>query len=127
MTNSSPLVGAVLFAWLPDDQRPGVPGAKFRPVLIVDADVANKRLVVAYGTSQRTDRCNRGEIVFRKEDVPGLAKDTKFCLWKTKVIPISPEYLSRDQSSGGLAVLGRVPAKLSSVLLARLQEVTNIN
>lgn len=125
MSKPSPLIGAILFAWLPDHLRPNNPGPKFRPVMVIEADVANKRLLVAYGTSQKVDRCHRGEIVFRKEDIEGLTKDTKFCLGNSKWIPISSEYLSEDQSSGGLAILGHIPAKKSDAVLARLQEVTN--
>ncbi len=125
MAKPSPLVGAILFAWLPDDERPNHPGPKFRPVLVIEADTANKRLLVAYGTSRKVDRCYRGDVAFRQEDINGLSKDTKFCLGKSKWISISAEYLSKDQSTGGLAVLGHVPAKMSKKVLMRLQEVAN--
>jgi hypothetical protein len=125
MSNPSPLIGAVLFAWLPDHLRPNNPGPKFRPVMVIDVDAANKRLLVAYGTSQNVDRCHRGEIVFREDEIEGLSKDTKFCLGNSQWIPISAEYLSKNQSSGGLAVLGHPPAKRSKDILLRLQEVAN--
>ena len=125
MSKPSPLIGAIVFAWLPDDQRPHVPGPKFRPVLIVEADVENKRLLVAYGTSQKLDLCYPGEIVFQPEEIDGLSKATKFCLGKSKWIPISSEYLSKSRKNGGLAVLGRVPKHKSDHMLARATEVAH--
>lgn len=123
MSNLSALVGAILFAWLPKDEAPHRPGPKFRPVLVIDADPIAERLCLAYGTSQHTGRNARGEITFRRGEISGLNKDTKFCLGKTKWVPARAEYLSRTGSIGDIVVLGVIPKKRSRDLLVRLEEV----
>lgn len=125
MSNLSALVGAIVFAWFPEDENPHQPGPKFRPVIVVDLDHDNKRIRVAYGTSQKVDRCGRGEISFAKGEINGLPKDTKFCLGKSKWIPLTKEYLADGKKSGGVTVLGRVPAKRARDVLHRLQEVAD--
>jgi hypothetical protein len=124
MYNLSALVGAILFAWLPEDENPHQPGPKFRPVLVVDSDPSGKRICVAYGTSQRVAQNRRGEITFRQDEIKGLSKDTKFCMGKTKWIPLSAEYLSQTrQNESGLSVLGFIPQKRSRELLLKIEEV----
>lgn len=123
MSNLSALVGAILFAWMPQDENPHQPGPKFRPVLVINADPSAKRILVAYGTSQNVQRCGRGEITFGTDEVPGLTKDTKFCLAKAKWIPVSPEYLYQSPAAAKLAVLGSFPSNRSRELRARLEEV----
>ncbi|WP_166256023.1 toxin of addiction system [Marinobacter salicampi] len=126
MSNLSALTGCILFAWLPEDENPHQPGPKFRPVLVVDADPEGKRLCLAYGTSQRVDQNGKGEITFRRNEIDGLAKDTKFCLGKTKWVPMTAEYFSKTTSSVGLAVIGFVPKKRTREILMRLEEVIAI-
>lgn len=123
MSNLSALVGAVLFAWLPEDENPHRPGPKFRPVLVIDADPVSKRLRVAYGTSQRVGTNGKGEITFRQNEMEGLSKDTKFCLGKSKWIPLSAEYLSQTRSADKLTVLGLTPPLRRRELLQRMEEV----
>jgi len=123
MSNLSALVGAILFAWLPEDETPHQPGPKFRPVLVINADPKAKRLLVAYGTSQNVERNGKGEITFRTTEVPGLTKDTKFCMAKAKWIPVSPQYLYQSPSAARLAVLGMFPRNRAHALRARLEEV----
>lgn len=123
MSNLSALVGAILFAWMPDDQDPHRPGPKYRPVLVVKADPSTKRLCVAYGTSQHVERNGKGEVTFRKEDVEGLSKDTKFCFRNMKWIPVAPEYLSRNRTRGNPDLLGFIPKEYYKDVAHRLQEV----
>ncbi len=123
MSNLSALVGAVLFAWMPEDEHPHSPGPKFRPVLVIDADADSRRLKVAYGTSQRTGVNHKGEITFQQNEIPGLRKDTKFCLGQSKWIPLSAEFLSRSGQSSDLAILGIIPKSRSRALLLRIEEL----
>lgn len=125
MSNLSALVGAIIFAWMPQDENPNRPGPKFRPVLVIDADIESKRILVAYGTSQDVWRNNKGEITFTTHEVPGLTKDTKFCLAKAKWIDLSPEYLSKSLNSTKFTVLGMFPRRRSHELQVRLEEVTH--
>lgn len=124
MSNLSALVGAILFAWLPEDENPHHPGPKFRPVLVINADPNAKRILVAYGTSQNVERNGKGEITFRTDEVPGLSKDTKFCLAKAKWIPVSPEFLYQSPAAAKLAVLGMFPRRRSHELMQRVDEVS---
>lgn len=123
MSNLSALVGAILFAWLPEDENPRRPGPKFRPVLVVDADPVSMRLCVAYGTSQRVNTKGKGEITFRQGEITGLGKDTKFCLGKSKWIPLSAEYLSKPGSTSNPTVLGLIPPNRRREMVMRLEEV----
>lgn len=126
MANLSALTGAILFAWLPEDENPHQPGPKFRPVLVVDTDPSGKRLCLAYGTSQRVEQNGKGEITFRKDEIQGLTKDTKFCMGKTKWVPLSAQYLSKTKTVGDLAVLGFVPQNRARELLMRIEEVIDL-
>lgn len=125
MSNLSALLGAVIFAWLPEDENPHRPGPKFRPVLVINTDPVSKRLQVAYGTSQRVDANGKGEITFRQNEIEGLSKDTKFCLGKSMWIPLSAKYLSQTGSAGNLAVLGIIPNSRTKELRMRLEEVSS--
>lgn len=60
MSNPSPLIAAIIFAWFPEDENPHEPGPKFRPVLVIDVNLENKLIRVAKGTSQNVERCGRG-------------------------------------------------------------------
>nr|WP_243465125.1 hypothetical protein [Photorhabdus temperata] len=70
--------------WCRFPQCVGVPGPKPRPALVLAASPAEHALVVAYGTSQKTDKIYPGEFVIETTDpdfvLTGLAFDTKFDL-----------------------------------------------
>lgn len=125
MSNLSALRGVILFAWLPEDENPHRPGPKFRPVFVIDVDPEARRLLVAYGTSQRVEVNGLGEITFRKSEIEGLSRDTKFCLGKSKWIPLAKEYLSQSQSAEKLAVLGTIPSSRVRELWMRLSEIAH--
>lgn len=124
MSNLSALVGAILFAWFPEDENPHKPGPKFRPVLVVDVDPDQRRLCVAYGTSQHTDQNRIGEITFGQNEIEGLNRDTKFCLGKQKWIPMTNAYLSKTPSISKLAVLGFIPKRRTDDLILRIEEIS---
>lgn len=126
MSNLSALRGAVLFAWLPEDENPHRPGPKFRPVFVMDVDPTARRLLVAYGTSQRVEANGLGEITFRQSEIEGLSKDTKFCLGKSKWIHLTKEYLSQSQSAEKLVVLGTIPNSRVREFRMRLNEITDL-
>lgn len=124
MTNPSALIGAILFAWMPEEEHPHRPGPKFRPVLVVDADPSAKRICLAYGTSQRVEQNGKGEITLRKGEIQGLNRDTKFCLGKTQWVPLTAEYLC-EGDTGGFSVLGLIPKAQARKFFYRLKEVSN--
>lgn len=122
MFNPSALVGAIMFAWMPEDENPSRPGPKYRPVLVVSADPATKRLLVAYGTSRRVERNGKGELTIRREEINGLSCDTKFCLRNSKWIPLADAYLL-DNKTKKPTVLGTIPRNRRDDLIDRLREV----
>jgi|TARA_B100001057_G_C22751432_1_gene911956 hypothetical protein len=123
MSDLKALLGAFLYAWLPEAENPHRPGPKFRPTLVVDVDPDARKICLAYGTSQKTDRNGRGEITFASDEIDGLTKDTKFCLGTTYWIPVSAEYLCKHESANKLSVIGKIPSRRTQELLIRLQEI----
>jgi len=95
----APTPGAIVRVWFPESETVMHPGPKFRPVLVLAVSCDSKeapRALVAYGTSQRTDRYARGEVVVPRSRAPSLECDTKFCLTKAIWLPLSNEYFSSN-------------------------------
>jgi mRNA-degrading endonuclease toxin of MazEF toxin-antitoxin module len=77
----------------------GVPGPKERPALLLqveeDADDAQCCVVVvAYATSQRTERVYAGELVLPASASSGLTKTTKFDLVNRHALPFNDEWFA---------------------------------
>jgi hypothetical protein len=78
----------------------GKPGPKPRPALVVGiAELADKTkaVVVAYGTSQKTDHLNSGEFLISPADgeayrAAGLSFATKFDLRNRAIVPYTDEW-----------------------------------
>lgn len=120
MKTSAALIGACLFTWFPEASCPWAPGPKFRPGIVLDFDPNLNRLLVAYGTSQRTEENGRGEITFTKDEIVGLSKDTKFCFTNSRWLDAKPEYFIG--SDGKPVVLGFIPSNRVTEFQLRLQE-----
>ena len=99
----APLVGAIVWAWMPQDENPTKPGPKCRPVLVLS--VNSNGIVVAYGTSQRTDRYGRAQFTVSPEEMPGLEKTTKFDLLNRKTLTRDPDFFLYK---GSFSVIGSV-------------------
>lgn len=125
MSDLSALVGAVIFAWCPQSDRPHRPGPKYRPVLVIDLDLKKGLVKVAYGTKQKPHLCYPGEMLVKQEDLEGLSWDTKFCMGKAMWIPMNGEYLSKSKRPDGVqvTVLGRLPVKYVNHMIRGLEEV----
>lgn len=121
MSNLSALVGAVVSCWFPQHDAPSKPGPKFRPVLVAGYDPRAKRVLVAYGTSQRTHQNHRGEITFTPSEIHGLSKDTKFCLSNAQWLPLSADYFA--DSRGKQKILGKLPRSRASDLQNAIEEI----
>jgi mRNA-degrading endonuclease toxin of MazEF toxin-antitoxin module len=77
----------------------GVPGPKERPALVLQVeesadDAHNCVVVVAYATSQRTQRVYAGEFVVPASAISGLSKDTKFDLLRVHALPFDAEWFA---------------------------------
>lgn len=124
MSNLSALVGAIVFSWFPECDKSNAPGPKFRPSLVIDADPDSRRICLAYGTSQHTDRNGLGEITFDAEEIKGLSKDTKFCLTKTCWVPVNDAYLSQSKKGGDSIIVGFIPNNRKMQLASRIEEIS---
>lgn len=104
MSNLSAPIGAVVRVWFPETETIMQPGPKFRPGLILGIDESNgrRKVLVAYGTSQRTNTRGCGEFTVLLKRNNSDAKKTKFCLMKRLWIELSPEYFCSEK--------GRQPA-----------------
>lgn len=125
MKDLTALVGAIVFAWLPEVENPHHPGPKFRPTLVIDTDNVNKRIKLAYGTSQKTNVNYAGEITFSSHEVTGLTKDTKFCIGKSFWIPMDNAYFTDGDKN--ISLLGFIPKNRAVDLLDRVNEVITNN
>ena len=122
MSNRSALIGAIVFAWLPEKGASSQPGPKYRPVYILD--VCDGRAKVAYGTSKRTTEIHRGEFVVKTDEHAGLAKDTKFSLVNQCWLPLDERYFTRN---GKLNSLGRLVPEIAQRVVLALTEIGEID
>lgn len=120
-SSTSALVGAIVFCWYPEDETSCQPGPKFRPAMILEVDEAHRRILVAYGTSQRTEQNGLGELTIRQDQMPKLPKSTRFCFRKRLWLPITADYF-HGPNNRGLSVIGFPPASMRTQLLNRLEE-----
>lgn len=97
---AEPSAGDIAWCHFPDNLNPK---PKPRPGLITSTkqdDEGNIFVIVAYGTSQKTDRIYRGEFRISKIEHPaayaaaGLSYDTKFDLSKIIELPYNGAYFS---------------------------------
>lgn len=121
------LVGSVIYAWFPDQASLVRPGLKFRPCLVVDVDLPSNTILLAYGSSQQTERWDRGQFTIKQSEMPALVKSTKFSLCSRLWLPMTAEYLSRNpECLLQVQVVGRVPRIVATRLLRALEEANNL-
>jgi len=118
------LVGYVICAWFPEQAHLMLPGSKFRPCLVVDVDPASNKILLAYGTSQQTERQDRGQFTIKQSELPSLRKDTKFSMNTPLWVPMTTEFLSRNPSELHVQVVGQVPRSVAARLVRALEEVS---
>ena len=89
--NPLPEGGDILWAHFPNVENLGKPGPKPRPALVLFISVPDHAVLVAYGTSQRTDKIFPGEFVLDPSDpgfpLSGLTTRTKFDLNRAVQLP----------------------------------------
>ena len=113
--------GAIVRVWFPETETVMQPGPKFRPCLVLEVDDSSKvpRVLVAYGTSQHTERYGRGELVVKTIQAPELERDTKICLNKTMWLPLTRVYFASHGKQPSAVAL---PRSVHSELLRALRE-----
>jgi hypothetical protein len=96
---SAPEAGEIVWCHFPENK--GIePGPKPRPALIVkvfDDHAPHFIVLVAYGTSQKTDQLRSGEFLIADRDaaaykLAGLSYSTKFSFHNTVELPYSSEW-----------------------------------
>jgi hypothetical protein len=91
-------------------------GKAGRPCLVLEMSDEGRNgspeVLVAYGTSQHTERQGRGEFVLTVKEAPFLRKSTKFCLERRMWLPLA-RFVAGDQ----VEVAGALPRNA----LVRLQ------
>ena len=114
--------GAIVRMWFPETETVMQPGPKFRPCLVLEVDDSSKvpRVLVAYGTSQHTERYGRGELVVKTIQAPELERDTKICLNKTMWLPLTRVYFASHGKQPRVAFL---PRTLYGELARAMREV----
>jgi len=95
----APDAGEIVWCHFPENR--GIePGPKPRPALVVkvfDDQASHFVVLVAYGTSQKTDRLRRGEFLIADREsaayqLAGLSYSTKFSFHATVELPNSSEW-----------------------------------
>ncbi|MFJ3487189.1 hypothetical protein ACIPL1_27785 [Pseudomonas sp. NPDC090202] len=90
-----PEPGDILWCRIPLTEKPGEPGPKCRPALVLKVAPEDKAVLVAYGTTKRTsqDELYPGEFALDPSDggfaVSGLTLRTKFDLARTVKLPFN--------------------------------------
>ena len=95
----NPVAGEIVWCHFPENK--GIqPGPKPRPALIVkviDDQMPQFLVMVAYGTSQKTDQLRSGEFLISNNEIAayqlaGLSYSTKFSFHSTVELPYSNEW-----------------------------------
>jgi hypothetical protein len=97
-----PQAGDICWCWTPHEIEPPRPGPKRHPSLIYrvtgTADLKRFKVLIAPGTSQKTDRLYGGEFCIGNDEdgnalkVAGLYKPTKFQLNRLVWLPYSSDF-----------------------------------
>lgn len=106
MQNPTLVMGAILRAWLPFDDKPNVAGPKFRPVIFLGETFVNgvTHWVVAYGTTQMNEHNESklgADFIVRcvSDRAMVLNSDTRFDFNRLYSIPATTEFFSANKSS----------------------------
>lgn len=93
-----PLPKAGDIVWCRFPQTLGTPGPKPRPALVIAISQNDHAVLIAYGTSQKTNRIYPGEFLLDKSDAgfldSGLSVATKFDLNNRVKVPFDSDWFS---------------------------------
>ena len=94
--NPMPVAGDIVWTKFPQVENLGSPGPKPRPALILFLSDEDHAVIVAYGTTQRTDKVYPGEFVLDPQEpgfsLSGLTARTKFDLGRTVQLPFDSNW-----------------------------------
>lgn len=123
--NEMPVPGDIVFTHFPLVENPGQPGTKARPALVLFLSREDHAVVVAYGTSQKTNNIYPGEFVLDPSDpgfhLSGLDVRTKFDLNRTEQLPFDSDWFP---SAPGVHIATPLP-KMGTLHPCYVPVVTN--
>lgn len=105
MQNTSLVMGDILRAWVPFDEKPNVAGPKLRPVIFLGETIIDgtRHWVVAYGTTQfsanRESKAGTDFIVHAAREFGFvLNADTRFDFARLFALPATTAFFSPDRT-----------------------------
>lgn len=107
--------GAVVCCRFPEEERPGVPSIKIRPVVITRIRLGDHFLTplaeVMFGTSVRSHTRDPNIQISRDGELnqTGLRQPTKFLLKKRAIIPVTEQFFVRNGK--GEVAIGKFPCR----------------
>ena len=120
-----PAEGDILLAKFPQVENLGSPGPKPRPAVVLSISVTDNAVIVAYGTSVRTDKLFSGEFVLDPSDpgfsLSGLSYRTKFDLNRVVRLPFDSDWFTPVSSvyvSSPLPKIGTLHPSYAAAYLA---------
>jgi len=99
--------GAVVCCRFPEEERPGDPSSKIRPVVITRIRLGDHCLTplaeVMFGTSVRSHTRDPNIQISRDDELSqtGLRQPTKFLLKKRAIIPVTEQFFVRNKNGEG--------------------------
>ncbi|MFJ5356486.1 hypothetical protein [Pectobacterium sp. CHL-2024] len=94
-----PFLGDIVWCFFPETMGNLTP--KPRPAIVTGISKSNHEILVAFGTSKKTDKLYPGEFLIARADgeelfaMSGLSYDTKFDLSRTMILPFTTEFFSK--------------------------------
>ncbi|MEG3619820.1 type II toxin-antitoxin system PemK/MazF family toxin [Magnetovibrio sp. PR-2] len=124
MTSSKKIeVGDIVLCRFPSEERPGMPGAKMRPCLVVKVrrktQFTRGAIEVVYGTSVSKKKPGTAIRVTSQQDLEsaGLRKPSKFLMGKRAHVPIKGNFMGSR--------IGRLPDHYLPHIQKHLNQETN--
>ncbi|MDC7830322.1 MULTISPECIES: type II toxin-antitoxin system PemK/MazF family toxin [Pseudomonas] len=122
-----PAPGDIVWCKFPSHANLGEPGPKSRPALVVRVSDLDHEVVIAYGTSQKTQTLYPGEFSLSPSDgdayqMSGLGAETKFDVGRTVQLPFDTDWFGEHKSvhaSSPLPKMGTIhPSYMPAILKA---------
>lgn len=94
-----PCLGDIVWCFFPETMENLTP--KPRPAIVIGMSKSRHQIVVAFGTSKKTDKLYPSEFLIAKADgdepfaMSGLSYDTKFDLSRKMILPFTTEFFSK--------------------------------
>lgn len=99
--NPLPYIGDIVWCNFPEAVSPTTPGPKPRPGIVMNVIASKHVVMIAYGTSQKTQRLFAGEFLIDKQLLTaGLSYPTKFDLSRLQLLTFDTTWFSQAPGVG---------------------------